>query len=154
LAIQLVLEAELRLSQRDLTRIMVAKAARVSIFGLVSIMTPVYMATLGYSPFLVGIGLAAIVAGNIFSNIVVVRYGKSVGRRSFLLVFSFLMLISGVLLFSTTVFPVVLLACFLGNISTTGTEAGPFQSIEAGILPNLVSDEGRNRIFGIYNLIG
>src|SRR5207249_4366176 len=35
-----------------------------------------------------------------------------------------------------------------------GTEAGPFQSIEAGILPNRVSDKRRNRAFGVYNLIG
>ena len=48
----------------------------------------------------------------------------------------------------------MVLGCFMGNISTTGTEAGPFQSIETGILPNLVSDEKRNRAFGIYNLIG
>src|SRR5256886_17330900 len=30
----------------------------------------------------------------------------------------------------------------------------PFQSIETGMLPSLVSEEKKNRAFGIYNLIG
>jgi predicted MFS family arabinose efflux permease len=42
----------------------------------------------------------------------------------------------------------------VGNASTTGTEAGPFQSIEVAALPNMVSAERQNRNFGIYNMIG
>jgi predicted MFS family arabinose efflux permease len=48
----------------------------------------------------------------------------------------------------------LLLAFFIGNISTTGTEAGPFQSIEAGVLPGLVPPARTNRIFGVYNVLG
>ncbi len=138
----------------NVTYIFLCKGARVFVFGLVSIMTPIYLATLGYSPFYVGVAIAAIISGNIFSNIILTWYGNWIGRSRSLLVFSFLMLISGILLFSTTLLPLILLACFLGNISTTGTEAGPFQSIETGVLPNLVSEKGTSRAFGIYNLIG
>lgn len=138
----------------NVTYIFLCKGARVFVFGLVSIMTPIYLATLGYSPFYVGVAIATIIAGNIFSNIILTWYGNWIGRSRSLLVFSFLMLISGILLFSTTLLPLILLACFLGNISTTGTEAGPFQSIETGVLPNLVSEKGASRAFGIYNLIG
>jgi MFS family permease len=130
------------------------KAARVFVFGMVSIMTPIYLVELGYSALYVGIALAAIIAGNVFSNVLLTWYGEYIGRRRFLLIFSSLMLASGILLYSTAYLPLMLLAFFLGNISTTGTEAGPFQSIEAGILPNMVSDKRRNRAFGAYNLIG
>src|SRR2546426_2460858 len=142
------------MSVKDLTYVFIGKAARVFVFGLVSVMTPFYVATLGYSAFYVGLVSAAIVAGNVFSNLLLTWYESYLGRRRFLLLFSALMLLSGVLLYATSLFPVMLIACFLGNISTTGTEAGPFQSIETGILPNLVSDAKRNRAFGIYNLIG
>jgi len=50
--------------------------------------------------------------------------------------------------------PLILLGLFLGNISTTGTEAGPFQSIETGVLPILAPKEKENRTFGVYNFIG
>ncbi len=139
---------------KSVTYVFIGKAARVFVFGLVSIMTPVYMATLGYSSFYVGIALAAIIAGSISSNIILTWYEERIGRKRLLMLFSFLMLVSGILLFSTISLPLMLLAYFIGSISTTGTEAGPFQSIEAAVLPNLVSDKERNRTFGIYNLIG
>jgi MFS family permease len=139
---------------KSVTHLYVGKAARVFVFGLVSVLTPIYVATLGYPPLLVGVVLAAIIGGNIVSNLVLARYEERVGRRRFLLAFSLLMLASGVLLFWTASFPLILLACLVGNISTTGTEAGPFQSIEAGTLPRLVPGEMLNRSFGVYNLIG
>src|SRR6267143_2532725 len=115
---------------KDITYVFIGKAARVFVFGLVSVMTPFYVATLGYSAFYVGLVIAAIVAGNVFSNLLLTWYESYLGDRSFLLLFSALMLLSGVLLYATSLLPVFLLGCFLGNIITTGTEAGPFQSIE------------------------
>ncbi|WP_243666665.1 hypothetical protein [Vulcanisaeta sp. JCM 16159] len=41
----------------------------------------------------------------------------------------------------------------MDNISTTGTEAGPFQSIEVGVLPRFTGNR-LGRVLGIYNLIG
>lgn len=137
----------------SLLNILVAKAARVFVFGLASIMTPVYIAILGYSPFYVGLAVATTVAGNIFSNIMLTRYGRRIGLRRILLLFSFLMLGSGLVLFWSTYFPLILFACFIGNTSTTGTEAGPFQSIETGILPNFITNK-TGRAFGVYNLVG
>jgi len=138
----------------QLNLIMVAKGFRTFIFGAVSVMTPIYLAVLGYSPFYVGLGLFVIVSGNVMSNLLLTWYGNAFGRKRFLLIFSALMLISGLLLFSTTTIWLMFLALFLGNISTTGTEAGPFQSIETGIMPSMVSESRRGRVFGVYNLIG
>ena len=138
----------------EVTSVFIGKAARVFVFGLVSVMTPIYVDALGYSRFYVTLIIAAMVAGNVFSNVVLTRYESYVGHKRFLLIFSALMFASGIILYLTVSLPLMVLGCFLGNISTTGTEAGPFQSIETGILPNLVSDEKRNRAFGIYNFIG
>jgi predicted MFS family arabinose efflux permease len=132
----------------------VSKAARVFVFGLVSVMTPVYLASLGYSPVYVGVALMIIIAGNVFSNITVTWYGNYFGRKRSLALFSFLMFLSGILLYSTVYLPLMLVALFVGNISTTGTEAGPFQSIETGVLPMLVNEKRKSRAFGVYNLIG
>ncbi len=133
---------------------MVAKGFRTFIFGAVSVMTPIYLSVLGYSPLYVGLGLFTVVAGNVMSNLLLTWYGNAFGRRRFLLIFSALMAVSGLMLFSSTAIWLIYLALFLGNISTTGTEAGPFQSIETGIIPSMVSESRRGRTFGIYNLIG
>ena len=137
-----------------LNYIFVSKASRTSVASLLSILTPIYLARLGYSALYVGVGLTAILAGNAFFNILLTWYGDYLGRKRSLLIFSLLVVVSGVLLSSTIFLPLILLGLFLGNISTTGTEAGPFQSIETGVLPNLEPEEKRNRAFGVYNFVG
>src|SRR6266849_4961363 len=137
-----------------LTRIFAAKASRVFASGMISVITPVYLDLLGYSPIYIGIFVLVIVASGVFSNAVLSRFESRFGRRFFILLFSGLMVASGLLLFLTTSTALLLLAFFIGNISTTGTEAGPFQSIEAGVLPSLVPPARTNRVFGVYNVLG
>lgn len=134
--------------------LLVGKAARVFVSGMLSVMTPFYLAALGYPPVYVGLALSMVVAGNVASNVALTWFEGRVGRRRFLLIFSGATLLSGVTLFSTEYFPLMLLAFFIGNASTTGTEAGPYQSVEAGILPKLVREGRRSRAFGAYNLVG
>jgi predicted MFS family arabinose efflux permease len=137
-----------------LARIFAAKASRVFASGLLSVITPVYLDLLGYSPIHIGIFVLVMVASGVFSNVMLSRYEGRFGRRFFILLFSGLMVGSGLLLFLTTSTALLLLAFFIGNISTTGTEAGPFQSIEAGVLPSLVPPARINRILGVYNVLG
>src|SRR5947199_4821458 len=137
-----------------LSYIFISKASRASVSSLLSILTPIYLTRLGYSDLYVDVAVIAILAGNAFFNIILTWYGDYLGRRRSLLVFSLLVVVSGVLLSSTIFLPLILLGLFLGNISTTATEAGPFQSIETGILPILVSKGKENRAFGVYNFVG
>jgi predicted MFS family arabinose efflux permease len=121
---------------------------------MASIMTPIYLAYLGYSPLLIGLSLAFMIGGNIISNVTLLWFESYIGRKTSLLLFSILMLLAGLLLYLTTNFFLMMLAFFISNMSTTGTEAGPFQSVEVGILPRVVSANRRNSAFGLYNLIG
>jgi len=134
--------------------LLVGKGARVFFSGTLSVMTPFYLAALGYTPFYVGVALAMIVAGNVASNAALGWLERRAGTRKLLLGFSFGTLASGVILFSSSYFPLMLLGLFIGNASTTGTEAGPYQSVEAGTIPRLLSAERVSRAFGTYNLVG
>jgi MFS family permease len=137
-----------------LSYIFISKASRASVSSLLSILTPIYLARSGYSALYVGLALTTILAGNAFFNVILTWYGDYLGRKRSLLIFSLLVVVSGVLLSSTIFLPLILLGLFLGNISTTATEAGPFQSIETGVLPTLVAKGKENRAFGVYNFIG
>src|SRR5712664_3194448 len=118
---------------QGLSYVFISKASRVSVSSLLSILTPIYLVRLGYSALYVGLALTAILAGNAFFNIILTWYGDYLGRKRSLM---------------------ILVGLFLGNISTTGTEAGPFQSIETGVLPILIPKERESRAFGVYNFIG
>jgi len=131
-----------------------AKGTRVYVSGLLSIVVPFYLSVLGYNLFFQGVVLVAILAGNAFSNIAVTYFDAALGKRRLLQIFGIMMLASGLLLTASESPFVIILACFIGNISTTGTEAGPFQSIEAGVLPDLAPAGGSVRAFGRYNLVG
>lgn len=134
--------------------IFLAKGVRVYVSGLLSITLPFYLGTLGYGYFFQGVALAAILGGNAFSNVAVTYLESRVGRRRLLQAFSLLMIASGgVLALSTAAIPIIA-ACVVGNISSTGTEAGPFQSVEAGVLPELSGGGSVVKAFGRYNLVG
>ncbi|MDE1858505.1 MAG: MFS transporter [Thaumarchaeota archaeon] len=132
----------------------VAKGVRVYVSGLLSIIIPFYLKVIGYGPFFQGVALVAILAGNALSNVAVTYLDALVGRRRLLQAFSLLMVVAGLVLAVDTSAAFILVACFLGNISSTGTEAGPFQSIEAGTLPELTPAQSSVKVFGRYNLIG
>ena len=138
----------------DLYRILICKASRVFVSGLLSVMTPVYLDLLGYAPSYIGIFLLAIVASSVLSNLALSRYESRFGRKFFLLLFSGSMVASGLLLSVATSTSLLLFAFLIGNISATGTEAGPFQSIETGVLPGVSALGGISRVFGVYNVLG
>jgi MFS family permease len=140
-------------SSSGVVQVYVAKAARVFYSGTLSILIPQYILALGYSELLVGLALVAILAGNVASNLSVTWLEARVGKRRLLQAFSLLIVASGLVLVSSGSAAAILIGCFLGNISTTGTEAGPFQSIEAGVLPDLAGGKAAEA-FGKYNLIG
>jgi MFS family permease len=132
----------------------VAKGTRVFYSGLLSLLIPLYLNALGYSDYFFGLVLVAILAGNVISNLALTYLEPRIGRRRLLLSFSLMMVPSGLLLAFSEHPAAILFACLIGNISTTGTEAGPFQSIEAGVLPELSSGTQVVRAFGTYNMIG
>jgi MFS family permease len=131
-----------------------AKSVRVYVSGLLSIIIPFYLGTLGYGLYIQGVVLVAILAGNALSNVTVTYLEAPLGNRHLLQVFSILMIVSGAMLTFSTSLVIIIVACIIGNISNTGTEAGPFQSIEAGVLPDLTSEGSAVKVFGRYNLIG
>ncbi len=141
------------MSSVGVAQVYVAKAIRVFYSGLLSILVPQYVLALGYSNFELGLVLIAILGGNVASNLLLTYFESRASKRRFLQAFSLLVVVSGIGLAYSESLAVIVIGCFLGNISTTGTEAGPFQSIEAGLLPDLSG--GRvSEAFGRYNMIG
>src|SRR5438094_9615005 len=105
--------------------VFISKASRVSVSSLLSILTSIYLVRLGYSALYVGVALSAILAGNAFFNIILTWYGDYLGRKRSLMIFSLLVVVSGVLLSSTIFLPLILLGRLLDNIITHGTAPGP-----------------------------
>src|SRR5260370_12317430 len=76
-----------KMASRMLTRIFAAKASRVFASGMLSVITPVYLDLLGYSPIYIGTFVLVIVASGVFWNVLFSRYQNRFGRRVFILLF-------------------------------------------------------------------
>jgi len=133
--------------------ILLAKTIRVFSYGFISIILPYYLKSLGYSATLVGIIVTIAVLSNAIFNIIVGKYGEIIGRNRTLRIFSMLMIISSILLLIPNIITITLAAIF-GIISVTGTETGPFLSVEQSALTKFVRDEKRTLLFSIYNFLG
>jgi len=92
-------------------------------------------AALGYPVLYVTLGVFLIVLGNVTLNLFLASYEARMGRRGFLVLYSLLMASSGAALELSGSLYVIALALFLSGMSTTGTEAGLFQSVEVSVVP-------------------
>ncbi len=133
--------------------ILLAKTIRVFSYGFISIILPYYLESLGYSATIVGIIVTIAVLSNAIFNIIVGKFGESIGRNRTLRFFSMLMIISSILLLIPNIITIILASIF-GIISVTGTETGPFLSVEQSALTKFVKDEKRTLLFSIYNFLG
>ncbi len=133
--------------------ILLAKSIRVFSYGFLSIVLPFYLRYLGYSATTVGIIVTLAVLSNAIFNIIVGKYGERFGRNTTLRIFSILMIISSILLLIPNIITIIFAAIF-GIISVTGTETGPFLSVEQSALTKFVRDEKRTLLFSIYNFLG
>jgi hypothetical protein len=74
----------------NLYLVLLAKSVRTFIFGLISILIPIYLVNLKYSAFYVTLGIFFVVFGNVVFNLLLALYEGSIGRKNFLIMCSFL----------------------------------------------------------------
>ncbi|MGC8621411.1 MAG: MFS transporter [Caldisphaera sp.] len=133
-------------------RLYITKFVRVFSSGLASILTPIYLAKLGYSSLIIGLSVFLMVIGNVISNLVLIAYGPTINIRNLLKILALLSILSGLMLSTSSYLPLILLSLAIGNISATGTEAGPYQSSETALLARI--SKNKENSYAIYNFLG
>jgi MFS family permease len=137
----------------DLGRILCAQGLRAAAYGFTSVLLGASLAAEGWSSAQVGGLLTAIVAGTALTSFAVGRYGDRLGRRRSY-AFLFLGLAASGAVFGLTDNLWLLIAVGLtGTLSTEVVESGPFTSLEQTMLPAVVEEARRTRVFGTYNAI-
>lgn len=131
-----------------------ARTTRLFAYGFVSVVLVLYLAETGLSPFGIGALLSATLGGDIVVSLWITMIADRMGRKKMLMLGSLLMMLGGAV-FVLTQNPVLLtLAAIIGIISPSGSEIGPFLSIEQAALAQIVPGRKRTALFGWYNLAG
>lgn len=122
--------------------------------GLVSLLLPVYLATLGYGAFEIGVLATATLAGSSVLTLLIGLYAHRFSGRNLLIAASILMVLTGVAFTMVEEFWPLLLVAFLGTLNPSSGDVSLFLPLEQAQLARSVADRDRTALFARYSLIG
>jgi MFS family permease len=127
---------------------------RLFAYGSLSLVLVFYLIGIGLSEQRVGTLLTMTLAGDVAVSLFLTTRADRIGRRRVLIAGAALMTAAGVAFASTGMFWLLLIAGTLGVISPSGSEVGPFLSIEQAALSHVVDARVRTEVFAWYTLVG
>jgi len=138
----------------DLRLLFAARVLRMFAYGALGVVLVLFLAQLRWSGAEVGLLLSLTLFGDVAISLWLAAHADRWGRRKTLIVGALLMLLGGAAMAATDHFALLVLAATIGVISPSGSEVGPFLSIEQACLAQAVTDRERTRFFAWYNLAG
>jgi predicted MFS family arabinose efflux permease len=136
----------------DLANVLAIQALRAALYGFAAVLLGDILASLGFSPFVVGVVLTAMVAGMALSSLLVGAFGARVRSPRLYAGLLLLMGLSGMVFALTAWVPALVLAGLTGTLSTDPNESGPITTVEQGIIGRAPAAR-RLKLFGRYNAV-
>jgi MFS family permease len=141
-------------SKRDIVLLFTTRSVRLFCYGFLSVILALYLIEGGLSEQQTGLLFTLTLAGDAAITLWLTSSADRIGRRRTLLAGALLMIGAG-LVFVLTRDPLLLVvAAILGVISPSGSEIGPFLSVEQAGLTQLIPNQTRTQTFAWYNLAG
>lgn len=123
-------------------------------YGLLAVILALYLAARGFDDAQIGLLFTLTLAGDAVLSLLVGVVADRVGRRRVLVASCALVMLAGIVFVTTGNVVVLTLAAVLGTISPSGSEVGPFLSIEQAAISQELPAADRTRVFGHYQLTG
>jgi len=135
-------------------RLLVAKGLRAFGDGYVSLLLPVYLLELGYSPLEVGIIATVTLLGSGILALAVGLHAHRFHYRTLLIAATFLMMATGIgFAFMTDFWPLAVIA-LVGTLNPSSGDVSVFLPLEHAMLSRIVADRDRTAVFARYSLVG
>ncbi|KAH3669181.1 hypothetical protein WICMUC_005020 [Wickerhamomyces mucosus] len=139
---------------RDIHLIILLRCLRLSAFGAISLILVKYLKSVGIEETQIGLLLTLTFIGELIFSFILAHVSDRLGRRRIIILSSILMSVTGVLLYYFNSFWLLAIIMVIGIITPSGTEVGPFRSIEQSAISTLVKYEDRSDIFSWYTFSG
>jgi len=141
-------------TRATINRILVAKGLRGFADGFVSLLLPLYLLQLGFSPLQVGVIATATLTG---SGVLTLWVGLQAWRfhyRTWLLASAVLMAATGLAFAAVSDFWPLLVIAFVGTLNPSGGDVSVFLPLEQALLSRSVQDRDRTWQMARYSLVG
>ena len=138
----------------DVGLLFTSRAFRLFAFGFLSVVLTLYLDACGLDARAIGLVLTFALAGDAALSLLITTTADRVGRQRMLVAGALLMMAGAVAFASTTDATWLVVIAAIGVFSPSGSEVGPFLSIEQASLAQLVAPERRTRVFARYVLVG
>lgn len=138
----------------NVRRLLWARGLRAFADGYVSLLLPVYLLSLGLTPFQVGVIATATLLGSGILTLWVGLRAYGFKRRALLLGAAALMALTGLGFATITSFWPLLLIAFVGTLNPSSGDVSVFLPLEHSILARVVEDRERTATFARYSLVG
>ncbi|MGE0827669.1 MAG: MFS transporter [Candidatus Binatia bacterium] len=139
---------------RDGWILFASRVVRLFAYGFLSIILALHLAAVGMTDSEIGLLLTLTLVGDAALSLLITQVADRRGRRRMLLVGAGLVVLSGLVFALTTNTLFLFFAAFIGTLSPTGHEVGPFLAIEQAALAHLTPGARRTQMFAWYNLVG
>jgi MFS family permease len=134
--------------------LLVSRGLRAFGDGLISILLPAYLATLGFDAFKIGILSTATLAGSAAFTLALGSVAHRFSRRGLLTAAAVLMIATGLAFAVVHDFWPLLLIAFVGTLNPSSGDVSVFLPLEHAELAHSVSHHDRTALFARYSLVG
>jgi MFS family permease len=122
--------------------------------GYVSLLLPLYLITLGLSPFQVGVIATGTLLGSGILTLLVGLHAYRFRYRTLLLMATTLMMATGLGFAAVSDFWPLLVIAVVGTLNPSSGDVSVFLPLEQAVLARVVSDRQRTAVFARYSLVG
>ena len=141
-------------SARELRWVLIARGLRAFGDGYVSLLLPVYLLSLGYSPLDVGVIATGTLLGSGALTLVLGLHARRFRIRSLLLAAAGLMAATGLSFAAVTDFWPLLIIAIVGTLNPSSGDVSVFLPLEHAMLGELAPERQRTGWFARYSLVG
>src|ERR1700752_506322 len=135
-------------------RILYAAAfLRALAIGLMAVLIGLYASRLGLNAAQIGVILSSALWGAALAAFLTLVFGPRISERALLVPLCTLPVLGGGLFLSTSAFPLIVAAAFIGMFNVHGRDRGAIPIVEQVLLPATTDDAGRTRVFAWYNVL-
>ncbi|KAI1431231.1 major facilitator superfamily domain-containing protein [Xylaria sp. CBS 124048] len=138
--------ASIHTAGRNAYFIILARTCRMIAYGTNSLILAIFFSALEFSDHQIGLFMSLTLVGDVFLGTLLSLIADRVGRRRVLMIGSVMMISSGVMFAVFENFWILLLGAIVGVISVTGSDFGPFRSVEESMLSQLTTPATRSDV--------